>query len=202
VTAIVCLFALGPVVVCFVTGDTNFFTLLGLCSMIISTVLGGSKSYRVFQFPHKPMRPILILSIALLFAGTATYAIVIGVTNAWTMWSFIAIGFELVVLSIIGFAIRENWKSRSADVRAENDGESEIDGAAPLTPDSGESNLEESKSETEIEEKEMVNVFVSPYEENGGVMPTIPRDLSVEMEIGNLPIGEAIPFQKPVDKCA
>jgi hypothetical protein len=172
--------------------------------MMIGTVLGGSKTYQVFRFPQKPLSAILIFSVTLLLAGTITYGIVIGVTNSWTMWSFLAIGFELIALSIMGFAVREKCKSLEcdSDLPSRHSTDEGTYRGVPLTPDSGESTLEEPKSEREIEEKESINVFVSPYEENDVTTSAIPRELSVEIEIGNLPIGEAIPFQKPTDQSA
>jgi hypothetical protein len=186
-------FVICFVVICFVTNETNFFGIVGMGLMVVGTGSGTRKCFRALRFPRESAVSAGICYGVLALAGALTYLTVLTVIGRWNTVSLIAIAAESCHLIIAGCAIWRGFMLPEFDPNVPS-----IDVAenreAPLAPNAEVRAPEVAKRDPETGGKESGAGFVSPYEEPELVACPMRREVSVEIEIGNLPRGEAIPF--------
>jgi hypothetical protein len=173
----------------------RFFSLIGIGGMMIGTIITTRKCYRTFLCPREPACSGIIGGTILAFAGAITYVITLVVTDSWTAVAFLAIGLEWLHFLLAAFGIwRECKRPAFVPTPMQISVRTRLRTDAPFTPGAGEAQIEEPKREEENATKESISVFVSPYDEIAAEAPAMRRDISVEIEIGNLPRGDAIQF--------
>jgi hypothetical protein len=188
---VVCVFAIGLLLFCFIRYRTTFFGLLGLALMIVGTGVETGRIYVVFRMPRRASFCQTVGFFVMIFAGEMTYIITSSVMHLWNSLMISAIAMQSFHLCLSAFAIGHMRMLPEFDP---NQPPEPMGRDMSLVPEAEAVAVESNSSESE--EKKTVTGFMSPYENvaAGVTQSGSQYETSDAMAVGNLPDGEAIAF--------